>query len=352
MTAPRVRSPLVTVQRWALTGIFIILSVAALRLGRTLLLPIAIAGLFALLLAKPVRWLNRRGLALGLAAGLIVLGSVGVFVTSMYLLAAPAASWISRAPSTLGVVQVRVRKLMRPFTKLKQTAEKVEAITQSGPQQVEVKVSNPDLLTRLSGTTMKFLGGLVTVVFLTYFLLAEGERFREKVGEFLHRRHHSEVEDGLHDMQGQMSTYLFTATVINTAVGVLTFGVLTLIGMPNPALWGVLAGVLNFIPYLGAIATMVMIALAGIVSFETTSQPLIAVGAFFVINLIEANVVTPKLMGRRLPLNPVAIFLGFLFWGWVWGIPGAVLAVPLTVMIQVIAARVPSLQTIGALLDS
>lgn len=352
MSEPRMRSPMVTVQRWALTGIFVILSVAALQLGRSLLLPIAIAALFALLLAKPVRWLNRHGIPIGLAAGLIVLGSVGVFASGVYVLATPAASWVGRAPQTIAVAQVRIRKLMRPFTKLKQTAEKVEAITQSGPQQAEVTVANQDLMSRLSGTTMGFLGGFVTVVFLTYFLLAEGDRFREKVGEFMHRRHHSEVQDAMRDMQAQMSTYLFTATVINTCVGLLTFGVLTLIGMPNPALWGVLAGILNFIPYLGAIATMIIIGLAGIVSFDTTTQPLLAVGAFFVINLIEANIVTPMMMGRRLPLNPVAIFLGFLFWGWVWGIPGAVLAVPLTVMIQVIAARVPSLQTLGKVLDS
>jgi len=353
MATTAVRSPLVTVQRWALTGIFLILGVAALRLGSTLLLPVAVAALFALLLAKPVRWLTARRVPPGIAAGLVVLSVVACFVTAVYFLASPAAEWMARAPSTLQTAQVKVRKLMRPIAQLQQTARQVEQITSTTPSnQQAVKVAPAGLLSKLSGTTIGFLGGFFTVVFLTFFLLAQGDRFREKVSEFVHRRHHSDVQDTLRDMQQQMSTYLFTATTINTCVGILTYLILLAVGMPNPGLWAVMAGVLNFIPYIGAIVTLGLIGLAGIVSFETTSQPFMAMGGFFVVNLIESNIVTPMMMGRRLPLNPVAVFLGFLFWGWVWGVLGAVLAVPLTVMIKVIADRVPSMQTVGVLLDS
>jgi predicted PurR-regulated permease PerM len=353
LTTPPTRSPLVSVQRWALSGIFLILAIAGLRLGRPLLLPIAISALFALLLAKPVRWMSKHRIPVGLGAGAVVFGVVVAFSLTVYLLATPAASWVEQAPRSLETAQGRIRKLLSPIQKLQRTAEKVEQITKTstGPDR-SVKVAPAGLMSRVSGTTMGFLGGFFTVVFLTYFLLAQGERFREKVGEFLHRRHHTEVQDTLRDMQAQMSTFLFTATTINIGVGFLTFLALLVIGMPNPGLWGVLAGVLNFIPYIGAIVTLIVIGAAGIVSFETTSQPLMAMGAFFAINMIESNIVTPMLMGRRLPLNPVAIFVGFLFWGWVWGVAGAVLAVPLTVLVKVIADRVPGMQPLGVLLDS
>ena len=347
------KSPPSTMLRWAIGGIFLILLVAALRLGSTLLMPIAVSGLFALLLAKPVRWMSRRRIPVGIGAGIVVLGVVAAFIVAVFLLAAPAAAWVETAPRTLVTAQVKIRRLMRPIEKLQRTAEQVEKITNtSDTKETSVKVESAGLMSRVSGTTVGFLGGFFTVVFLTYFLLAQGERFRQKVGEFLHRRHHLEVQDALRDMQAQMSTFLFTATAINAGVGVLTYIALLVIGMPNPGLWAVIAGVLNFIPYIGAIVTMIVIGLAGIVSFEGTSQPLMAVSAFFVINMIESNIVTPTLMGRRLPLNPVAVFVGFLFWGWVWGVTGAVLAVPLTVTIKVVADRIPGLQPLGVLLDN
>ena len=350
---PNPKSPFVAVQRWALTGIFFILGVAALRLGKSFLLPIAVSALFALLLAKPVRWLSRGRVPITLAAGVVVMGVVLAFATTVYLLATPAASWIGRAPQSLETAQGKIRKLTQPLQKLQRATEKVEEITSTtnSPER-SVKVETGGLMSRVSGTTMGFLTGFFTVVFLTFFLLAQGDRFREKVGEFLHWRHHAEVQDTLRDMQAQMSTYLFTATTINVGVGVVTFLALWMLGMPNPALWGVMAGVLNFIPYIGAIATLAVIGIAGLVSFDTTSQTFMVVGAFFIINMIESNIVTPTLMGRRLPLNPVAVFVGFLFWGWVWGITGAVLAVPLTVLVKVIADRIPSMQPIGVLLDS
>lgn len=353
MTSPQRETPAGLIERWALPGIFIILVITAMRLASAFLLPVAVAALFALLLAKPVRFLVRRRVPASLAAGMVVFGTVIAFATIVYLFATPAASWIERAPRTLTTAQVKINRLMKPIEKLQRTAEKVEEITSSNKGPVRsVKVAPDGLLSKVSGNALHFLGSFATVVFLSFFLLAQGERFREKVAEFVHRRHHSNVQDLLRDMQAQMSTFLLTAAMINIGVGVCTYGALLLIGMPNPGLWGVLAGVLNFLPYIGAIATMVVIGLAGIVSFDAPSQALMAVGAFFAINLIESNLVTPTLMGRRLPLNPVALFLGFLFWGWVWGVTGAVLAVPLTVMVKVIVDRIPSLQPLGVLLDS
>ena len=338
-------------------GIFLLLVVAALRLGSSFLLPVAVSGLMALLLAPAVRWLVRRRVPAALAAGLIVLGVTAVGVTSLGLLAAPAADWLDRAPKSLGQIERKIRRLAKPLQQLQQTADKVQQVTQGGvvggsTPAPSVTVAPAGLLSKLSGTTLSLLGALMTVIFLTYFLLASGDRFREKFADMLPERHRREMAAAIVEMQARMSHFLLLSTVINAGVGLLTWGALVLIDFPNPALWGVVAAVLNFIPYIGAVVTLLVIGLAGLVTFDTTREPLIAMGAFFVINMIESNIATPMLLGRRLPLNPVAIFIGLLFWGWVWGITGAVLAVPLTVLVKVVADRVGPLKAFGELLDN
>jgi predicted PurR-regulated permease PerM len=184
-------------------------------------------------------------------------------------------------------------------------------------------------------------------------MLAAGSLFRQKLAALLPARaDRAHVIDALAEIEVQMSRYLFLTTLINVAVGLLTWAVLAALGMPNAALWGAVAGVLNFIPYVGAIATLALIAIAGLVSFDQSNRALYAAGAFFVINMIESNLATPLLLGRRLPLNAVALFVGVLFWGWIWGITGAVLAVPLTVMIKVICDHVEPLEPVALFLDS
>lgn len=337
-----------------LFGIFLLLLVAAMRLGSALLLPIAVAGMLALLLAPPTRWLIRRRLPAALAAALVVIGMTGTMVVAVAVLASPASEWVERAPRSLEQAERKIRKLARPLQTLQQTADKVQQVTQGAPQNGAraVTVAPPGMLSRLSGTTASVLGALLTVIFLTYFLLASGERFREKFADMLPERHRREMAAAIVEMQRQMSHYLLLTTLINAGVGVLTWIALVLIDFPNPLLWAVIAGVLNYVPYVGAAVTVAVLGIAGLVSFDTSHQALIAMGAFFVINMIEANVATPVLLGRRLPLNPVAIFVGLLFWGWVWGITGAVLAVPLTVFVKVVADRVPPLKPFGVLLDN
>lgn len=339
------------------TGIFLLLLIAAMRFGSTLLLPVVVAGLFALLLAPTVRWMVKRNIPAALAAGLVVLGVTAVLVLSVALVAAPAAEWLKRAPDTLEIAERKIRRLAKPLQSLQQTAQKVQEVTQGnavagGTPSRSVTVAPAGFFSRLSGTTVSALGGLMTVIFLTYFLLASGDRFREKFADMLPERHRREMAAAIVEMQGQMSHYLMLTTLINAGVGILTWAALLAIGFPNPALWGMVAAVLNYIPYVGALITLLVIGLAGLVSFDTTHEPLLAMGAFFVINMIESNVATPTLLGRRLPLNPVAIFLGLLFWGWVWGVTGAVLAVPLTVAVKVISDRVGPLKSFGAMLDN
>jgi predicted PurR-regulated permease PerM len=354
LTSSGRRYPTILSGRWAIIGLFVLAAITALRVGSSLVLPVVWAVLLALLLAPAVGWLVRHRFPAALAAALVLLALLGAAGTTVTLLAGPAASWLERAPNTLQAAERKLRRLARPIEQLQETAERVESVAQGGPNRprrpTDTTAPAGGLFAKLSGTTIAFAGSLVTVVFLAYFLLAMAGRFREKLAMLLAPEQHDEVSAAVAEMQEQMSRYLALSTAINIGVGLLTWGVMLLLDYPNPALWGVVAGILNYIPYLGALITVGVIFLAGVVSFDTTGPAFLGAGAFFLVNMLEANLVTPMLMGRRLPLNPVAIFGGLLFWGWLWGVTGAILAVPLMACVKVMADRVPPLRPLGEML--
>lgn len=335
-----------------LTGIFLILATAALRFGAGLLLPIAIAGLFTLLLDPPVRALRRLGLSTGVGAALVVFGTLGVLVSGGVLLAGPAAEWVETAPKTLTKVQTRLRKILRP---IQETAQKVDQATDAGPRggPPTVQIQEPGIFERVSGSTTSVVATAITVVFLTYFLLAMLPVFRKKLANLIGSRSGAQnMEEVLAEIEVQMSRYMLLNTLTSVGVGLATWGFLTAVGMPNALLWGVVACLLNFIPYAGALVTTALVGAAALVSYEDTGMVVLVAGGMVAINLLEGNLVTPHLMGKHLPLNPVVIFLSLLYWGWVWGGAGMLLAVPITVMFQVICARIERLHSIAVLLDS
>jgi len=154
------------------------------------------------------------------------------------------------------------------------------------------------------------------------------------------------------DMERTISTYLFTITLINTAVGLLVALAMALLGMPNPPLWGAVAGLLNFIPYFGPFLMTMVLVLAGLLSFEdSTSRGLLPALVYLGLHAVETNVITPEILGRRLTLSPVAIFVSIMFWTWLWGVPGALLSVPLLMTFKIVCDHVKPLAPIGEFLN-
>jgi predicted PurR-regulated permease PerM len=193
----------------------------------------------------------------------------------------------------------------------------------------------------------------ITVVFLTYFLLATLPTFRKKLADLIGTRSGaSHMEEVLTEVEAQMSRYMLLNTLTSLGVGLAVWGFLLVMNLPNALLWGVVAGCLNFVPYVGALVTVVVVGTAALVSFGSSGRVLVVVGGVGLINLLEGNLITPHLLGKHLPLNPVAIFVSLLYWGWVWGPLGTLLAVPITVMLQVIFSRIESLSPVAVMLDS
>ena len=332
-----------------------LLVIATLRLGQAVVLPVVIALLLTLTLTAPVRWLMKRRIAERFAAAIVVFGALATFTGAAALVATPAMQWIDTAPQSAQKLESRLQAIVRPFSKLQRYADRMQRATANTTSDSPrtVQIAAPGLVERLSFDTLSAIPIALTVVFLTYFLLANASLFRRKLAGLLpgrtelRRREHL-----LSQIEVAASHYLTTVVAVNAGVGLLTALALWAVGVPSPFLWGGVAAVLNFVPYLGPIVTASIIALAALVGVDDLSRAVIAPAIFLLIHLIETNLVTPTLLGRHLPVNTVALFLGLLFFGWMWGIPGAVLAVPLTVCAKLVCDHVPSLAHVGELLDN
>jgi predicted PurR-regulated permease PerM len=304
------------------------------------------------MLSPAVRWLKRLRISEPVGAGLLVASLLGVVSVSAYRLSGPAAEWVARAPESIDRVRHRLEALRKPVERMTQAAQQVERATDVAPDRTpEVEIKGPSLVSQLFGGTTAFLNGAMVVVFLTYFLLAAGDLFLQKLVTVLPQfQDKKKAVQIARETEAQISVYLFTTVLINAGVGIVTGLVLYLLGMPNPVLWGVVAGVLNFVPYIGALVNTVVLALAALLTFDTVGRALLIPAAFLALNLIESNLVTPMILGRRMRLNTVAVFVGLIFWWYLWGIVGAIIAVPVMAALKIVCDHVESLAPFGEFL--
>ena len=340
---------------WAPVGSFVILSIAALKLASVIAVPVVVSVLLTLLLQSPVAWLKRHRIPEYLGAGLLVFGTVTAFIVALAFLAEPAGKWAADVPRHFDRIEARLHRLSPPLSSIQKSVAKVDSAAAAGsnPDAQVVKLAEPGMLNRISGTGARIGGQALEVLFLSFFLLAAAPLFRRKlVAVWPGRRERKEVEEVIQEIEGHMSHYLWMSTVMNLGVALLTWGLLAVVGFPNPLLWGVLAGVVNYVPYAGPLALSIILAAAGAISSLKPGPIVIVVMGYLLIHGLQSNLVAPAVLEKKLPLNPAALFLGLMFFGWLWGVPGAILAVPLTVMIQVVCARIPAMEDVAVLLDS
>lgn len=358
MTAPRTRPSLATRIRSeefrsvATTGLLLLAVLYTLRLARDLLLPIALALILSLLLQPVVRLLRRLRVPAALAPVLVVLALLGGVGTSLYNLWAPASDWVTRAPQDLKTLETRLRRLVRSVENVTRTAQQVDQITDvTGTSDApQVALKQPTLSETIFGGAWHFFAGGLIVLVLTYFFLSSGDHFVRKLPKVLPPDEADRVVSIVQETEAQISRYLLAVTLINACLGLVTGVMLATLDMPTPILLGVLAMVLNFVPYIGPITMATLLGMVAMVTFPDAAQAVLPVAAYLALHMLEANFLTPHLLGRRLPLSPVVIFVGFLFWWWIWGVAGAILAVPILVTIKIACDKTERFAEIGELL--
>jgi predicted PurR-regulated permease PerM len=343
-------------------GILVIAALAviyAVYLGREFLLPLALAVVVNLLLRPAMRLLQERLRFPGpLAALLLIIAVLGAIATVAVTISVPASGWIEKAPHSLPLLKEKISILRQPFDYIGYWLGQLENIAGSTSgdgavgQTVTVKQSTGLASYLATGTTTTLSRFFITMVML-FFLLVSGDRllrgFVEVLPRFKDKRTAVEIANETVD---NISGYLLTITMMNTVVGVATAIAMQLCGLGDPLLWGVLAFLLNYVPVLGPMTGVVIFFVAGLVSFDRPWYALIPAGIYLLIHIAEGETITPMLLARRFTLNPVLVIVSLFFWHTLWGIPGALLAVPLLAIFKIIADRINPLKPIGHVIGS
>jgi len=343
LSARRYAGRSVTRALWILTICF---AVAALRIGRELLVPVVLALLITLVLSGIVEFLRRYGIPRGLSA-VVLLVLIGAALGGMlHAVWPPAQQWIASAPRVLRTIDHKTRPAQSMVRRIDAIARRASALTVSGdPPAAGTAVVTPppatavsamDVVQGTSGVVAAFLMGGA----LTLLLLAAGPPTLARMtapvagdGRAIH------VLRVIEAIRLEVGRYYGTLAVINLAFGAITALVMWLLGMPNPMLWGALAGVLNFIPYLGCASTLAILTIVAFVSFDRISQTVLVAASFLMLAAVEGHLVEPIFLGRRLDLNPIVVLVALWVGAWVWGIAGVVVALPILLATKVAAAH-------------
>ena len=341
-------------RRSMLLTILVVLGVFySLYFARAVFLPIAIAIVLSLLLSPLVRAMGKRSVPEWVSAAIILIVLLGTVSYGVYSLAGPTQDWVGRAPKSIARIERKLRAIKKPVQQVSETAEKVEEMTKvSDSKTPEVQIKGPSLSSTMFGNTRAILVNATIVFTLLYFLLAAGEMFITKLTRVLPRVKDRKLAESIAlQAERNISTYLLATTVINICLGVATGVSMAIIGLPNPVLWGIVGGLANFVPYIGGIVAIALYFLAGMLTFDSLGHALMPAAAYFVLTNLE-SFITPVILGRRLPLNPVMIFVSVVFWGWMWGIAGTLLAVPIMATVKIVCDKVEPLAAVGEFLGN
>ncbi|MCA1653515.1 MAG: AI-2E family transporter [Sphingomicrobium sp.] len=332
-------------------GIGLILAIPfALRGGAEFFMPVTAALVVAIALVPLLEWFERRRVPSKLAAVLCVVLFLGVALFALASIVLPAIDWVARIPQRIEQVRHTLDPLLNLYKSLQHwidsTASKIaSAPPRNGPRTVRIE-STTSVIQTVSASAPHILIQMFFALLVIFFFLAGWTGMRKRTivsrGSFEGALTTARV---IQQVVEATSTYLGTITLINMAMGAITAAILWFLGMDSPIMWGGIVAVLNYIPYLGPIASILLLAFGGLMTFPDAWAAMLPPAFFLCLHLVEANVFTPSVVGRRLEINPLLILVSLSFWAWVWGTTGALLAVPLLIILKTIfsAAGTPDI---------
>lgn len=339
-----------------LGGILLLMGFATLYVAKDLVLPVALGIMLALTLSPLVRMISRTGLPTPAAAALVAVSTAALVVLGIVLLSGTVSSWFDDIPRISAEMKDKLQGFAQTLQAVKEASEQVENVTSGGattPQEPQkVVVQQPGLVTAAVSNLAGFSTSLLVGLVLALFLLSSGNMFYDKIVESLPRlADKKRALRIIRDIEQRMSYYLLAITGINAALGLLIGIAMYLIGVPYPLVWGLVAFGLNYLPYLGGAVGTLGVAAFSLVSFDSLSYALVAPAVYFSLTSLEAQFITPVLLGIRMQMNTVSVFLSVIFWGWLWGIPGALIAVPILAVVKTVCDHIEGLSTFGNFLS-
>lgn len=363
----------VGVRNIALTILASLAIVLALQYAQPILIPVVLGVLIAYALEPPVSAMAKLKIPRPIGSAVVVLVAVATLGTAMWALSGQAMQIVSQVPQAAARVRQRVQAhrstaggtidtVQRAANALQRTADVASEQTQTTPsagsgdvQKVQIVQPAVNISNYLYWGGMGALGGLaqaIVILFLVYFFLSSGNLYKKKLVKIAgpHLWQKKLTVEILDEINDQIESFIRVQVITSAIVGVVTMAALWYFGLDQWIIWGLLAGIFNSIPYVGPVIVTAGLGTVAFLQFDSVSQTLLVCGTAFVITSLEGFLLTPALMSRAARMNPVAVFVGLLFWSWIWGIWGAVLAVPMLMMLKAVSDHIEDLQPIGELL--
>ncbi len=336
----------------ALTGLFVLAVFYTLYFMRSILLPIVLALLLSYLVRPIVRGLARLKIPLPVGAAFVLMGLLAVVGYGMSALATPAVGWLQKAPAGLAELQYKLLPVKKSVAQVTQASGEIEKLATADAETKTVEVKRHPITEMLFIRTPEFIVSAVLLSILLYFLLVYDQVFIAKLVKLLPTLSDKKTAVGIaHDIEAQISRYLFTITAINACLGLAVGTAVALLGLRNPVMWGVMVALLNFVPYLGALTGIICMTIGATLSFDSLGYALIFPAVYLAFGALEGSFITPWVMGRSLTLNPVVILLSLTFWGWMWGIIGIILAVPILAAFKIFCAHIKPMEPLAEFLS-
>lgn len=347
---PRPRSPTAVV-------VLAVLAVGfTLWAAQELILPILLAMFFALVGNPIIRGLQRLHVPRFIGALVVLLGGLSVAMALGNQLIDPAGEWIRQVPREMKQIAPKLRDLTKPMLDANKAAQNIARAAGGESTSRPVQVIRTELNEpyKMLTATPRRIASVLAVVLLTFFFMVYGQTLQRNAIALLPTRQQKKLTvDILHSIEREISRYVLTITVINTAVGLALAGALYWLGVPLPEslLWGTMAAILNFAPYVGPLIGIIIMLLMGFVAFDELFPSLLPAGIYLLLHTLESQIVTPIILGRSMRLSPLILILALMVFGWLWGIIGLLLAVPLLVCIKLVLARIEGLEGWARLLE-
>ena len=360
----------VDVRNLSLVVLAILASLFVLQWARAVFIPIMLSVLFSYAFSPLINWLEIKRVPRWLSSAVLLLGLLGAMLLGAYSLRVEAGQLVEALPaaaqklgqalkSSSGKTDSALETVQKAAAQIEQATRDSAATTgpNRGATRVVIEAARFNIKNYLwTGTVglMTLIGQVTVVVFLTYFLMLSGDTFRRKLiklaGPSLTRK--KVTLQALHEIAGQIQRYLQVQLLTSLLVGILTGLALLALGLDNAAVWGVVAGVLNMVPYVGSLITAAASALVAFLQFGSINMALAVGSASVVIHTLVGNLLTPWLTSRASRLSPVAVFMGLLVWGWLWGVWGLLLGIPILMIVKSVCDRIEDLKPIGEFLGS
>ena len=336
-----------------LAGILLLLVLYTCAAAAVLIVPLLLALLLSLMLAPAVRLLCRWHLPRSLATLVVLLSTIMLVAMLLLSLAGPARAWMVQVPKSLARIELALSALRQPLLAATHAGEQIAELTNIGGDSKMQRVveAGPSRIVQMLSATPAALASMVGTLLLTFIFLLHGDALLRKFVELAPALHlKKDIVMATRSAQHELSTYILTIAAINTVFGLLTAAALWWLGVDNPLLWGGVAAFLNFAPFVGPMVTVALLIVVGFAHFDTPLAALSVPGVFLLLHLLEGQLVTPLIVGRRLALDPVMVFIALMLFGWLWGVAGLLLAMPLLSCMRIVAERIPAWNVLGKML--